>query len=282
MSKLFFSTVFSLALLQGIAAQDFEQTLGLAGHYHEMGMHELASRHYRRVIFFGNDSIQASVYPRIAESQLLAGNYTESIFFFTLASNTSKSDSLRAEYSFRRVLAYILMEQYDFALQQLYSVPDTSRVYFRRKAHFYHGVIALHKEEEELARQLFCRAARDSIQIRQVEQYFDLARLDRPDPGKARKLSMFFPGLGQAYAGDTRGALNSFLLIGGLGALSFYTAINYSFLEGAVSIMPWLVRYYLGGFQHAETTAMAIRDEKYQELFLEILTVFSPADGAGL
>ena len=251
MLKLFFIIIFNLLLLKGLVSQDIYQTLALADHFKQMEMHDLASKYYRRVIFFGNDSIQTITYPKIAESMLFSGNYAESIFFYTLASNTTFSDSLRIEYSFYRVLGNLLMDNFDHARQQLLSISQTNNEYFTRKTHFYHGVLAIKSKDSEGAKCHFILAATDSVQALTVASLFEETNLSRPNPKTAKMLSIFMPGLGQAYSGDTRGALNSFILIAGLGTLSIYTASNYSFFDGALSILPWMTRYYLGGIQHA-------------------------------
>ncbi len=275
MSKLFFTIVVKcLFLLPAGVGQDIVQTLELAGNYRERGMFEAAAGHYRRVIFFGSDSIQAATFPRLAECQIMAGNYRDAVFFYGLAANTTPSDSLRAEYTYMRVLAHLLDDDPGPALQQLLSVPEQENPYFRKKTSFYMGVIHMHRQEGEAARQYFMEATADSLALDGISRLFDQAGLEHPDPERARRLSMFFPGLGQAYAGDRRGALNSFILVGALGALAGYTAFHYSLLEGFLSVVPWLTRYYLGGSQHAGNTAWEIRTGKYQGLLLELIEIF--------
>lgn len=275
MSKLFFTIVVNcLLLLPAGIGQDISRTLELAGNYRELGMFGEAAGHYRRVIFFGNDSVQAATFPRLAECQLLAGNYREAVFYYGLAANTTSSDSLRAEYTYMRVLAHLLDDEPGQALQQLLSVRADESPYFSRKTSFYMGVIHLHRQEGDAARQHFLEAAEDSLVRQRISELFDGAVLEKPDPSRARRLSMFLPGLGQAYAGDRRGALNSFVLVSALGALAGYTAVTYSLLEGLLSVVPWLTRYYLGGSDNAGNTAMSIRNRKHLDLLQEMIEIF--------
>ncbi len=271
MWKLFFLITFSLATTQAIRAQNIYQTLELAGHYQGLGMHETASKYYRRALFFGDDSIQKASYAKIAECLLLSENYSESIFFYGLAANTATSDSLKTEYTFMRVLAYILIDNDDYALQHLYTINFADSGYFFRKYHFYHGIISLNRNDIAESKQHFITSAADSLEIQHITNLYHDLKVHRPNPATAKTLSIIFPGAGQAYAGDIRGALNSFLLNAGLGTLAVYTALNYSFLEGATSIMPWLIRYYMGGFGHAQATAIQTQREKKQRLIREII-----------
>lgn len=271
MSKLYFTIIFNLLFGFSLAGQDIDQTLKMAGHYRELGSYEQAAGAYRRAIFFGNDSIQNATYPLIAECQLQAGQYAESIFFYGLASNTTHSDSLRNEYAFMRVLASLMQDDSSLALQNLYSVNHGGSGYFFKKYHFYHGIVSLSRHDIDVAHNHFLESAGSPDERLRIDSLFRTARLHHPDPLKARRLSYVLPGLGQAYAGDARAALNSFALNAGLGTLAVYTALNYSFWEGAISIVPWLIRYYLGGLRNAETTAIRIRKEKRQSLLQEIL-----------
>jgi tetratricopeptide (TPR) repeat protein len=269
--KLFFIITFSLVTTNAIRGQDVNQTLELANHYQEFGLYETASKYYRRALFFGNDSIKTATYPKIANCLLLSENYAESIFFFGLAANTTLSDSLKFEYTFMRVLAYILLDHHDYAMQNLYGINHQDSDYFTDKYHFYHGIISLNKNEIAKSEQHFIASFSDSTDKQDISNLYRELKVHRPKPATAKFLSIIFPGAGQAYAGDMRGALNSFLLNAGLGTLAVYTAVNYTFLEGASSIMPWLIRYYMGGFGHAQATAIKKQNEKKQQLIQEII-----------
>ena len=271
MWKLFFITGFKLLLTQAVFSQDIVQTMQLAGHYRDQGMYDVAVKYYRRVIFFGDDSMQAACFPAIAECQLLAGNYEESIFFYNLAANTTTDDSLRVEYIFGRVMAALFSGNQYNALQYLYAVPLDKSPRFTRKYHFYHGMISLHMSAHDEARKHFMLSATDTGEAAAIDSLFAAARLHRPDPAKARRLSIFLPGAGQAYAGNSRAALNSFLLNTGLVVLAILTAQQYSFWDGAASVVPWLTRYYMGGYRNAETSAIEKRKTKQNELLQKII-----------
>lgn len=276
MWKQFFTIGFSFFISVGVLSQDISQTLQLADHFRETGLHDMAVSHYRRVIFFGYDSLQAIAFPLIAECQLKSGNHEEAIFFFQLAYNTAPSDSLKNEYILNRVLCYILIDRIEMARQQLYALSDTSGHYFRKKFHFYHGIIDLFSFQPEKAKHHFLLSSGDEAEKERIEFLFTSMRLHHPTPSTAKWLSIFMPGAGQAYAGDMRGAINSFLLNAGLAGLALHTAFNYSFWEGAISIMPWLIRYYMGGHRHAETRALNRQKEKQRELLQLILVAKQP------
>jgi len=272
-SKLYYIIICKLLLLFQAQGQDLNGTVELANLHREHGMYDTAVEHYRRALYFAPDTLQAALFPAIAETLLLAEKFAESIFFFRLSVNTSSCDSLKKQYTLYQALGYIMLEEYDFALQQLYGIDPGNSIYFTERYHFYHGIIKLHTFDHAAAASHFVASASNEQMANEIRTLFQRTRLDRPKPELARRLSMLLPGLGQAYAGNRKGAINSLLLNTSLGVLALYTAVNYSFWEGAVSIVPWLLRYYLGGLKNAEMTALQRKQEKNQQILLEIIRI---------
>ena len=255
-------------------AQDIDETLDLAHKLFEMEQFESAVKLYRRVAFFGEDSLKASVYPLIAKSYLYIGNYEESIFFYYLSSNTAPSDSLYNEYTFQRALCYILLNRPYNALQEVYSIHMDSSLYFIHKYHFYLGVINLKKNEISESQLHFLSASRSRDHYNEIIEAYDNADLFRPNPRIARNLSMVMPGSGQLYSGDTFNAANSFILNTGLAALMVRITIKQSFLDALLSIGPWFHRYYTGGYTRSKQIAVTRQEEKRSALLQELYSIF--------
>jgi tetratricopeptide (TPR) repeat protein len=272
--KLFLTIIFSTTLGLGAIAQDINETLALANSLYGKGQYESAAKLYRRAVFFGNDSLRIKTYPRVASCYLSAGNYQESMFFYELASNTAKNDSLFNEYMLSKVLCHIMLNNLDYALQDLYSVNDGYSEYFGRKYHFYLGIIHLKKNEINESQFHFLCATQTTEHFNLVVDAYNIINPSRPNPSKAGIMSMFLPGLGQLYSGDKFSAANSFALNAGLIALMVYVAVQHTFIDGLLSVGPWFQRYYTGGFSKAERIAEVEQEKKREELLLIILNIF--------
>ncbi len=92
-----------------IKAQNAEQTMALADELFALQQYESALKYYHRVAFFGGDSLQVRVFPRLAECYFQEGDYQNSIFYWNLSANTVVNDSLRTEYLFRVCFAFICL-----------------------------------------------------------------------------------------------------------------------------------------------------------------------------
>lgn len=271
--KQLFITIFCLISITEGFSQDINQTLQLADRYYKDGQYELAVRYYRRVAFFGDDSTQSRIFPLIAHCYLITGEYKESIFFYDLASNTVTNDSLYNEYAFSRVLCNILQNNFDYALQDLYSISDTNSLYFNRKYHFYMGIICLKSNDFPLSQDHFIRSAKNNLISEQIQKLFKEVNPKKPNPKTAKILSIILPGLGQLYSGDLFNAFNSFTLNTTLVVLAVSVAINYSLADAFLSVLPWLQRYYMGGYTRAELIAENKRKEKYNMLLNQIFQI---------
>ncbi len=254
-------------------AQDVGQTIAKGRDAFANGQYAAATSYYRRALFFGNDSVAGHIYPLIAQSQLHAGNFEESLFFFGLAFNSAGSDSLKNEYTFSRVLASIMLGDTDLARQYLYTI-NASSGYILRRQYFYSGLIHLMTNNFEKAQSELIHAAEHDHIKELVMNAFQNAALHKPRIATARTLSAVIPGLGQLYAGNPLAAANSFLLNTGLIALAVYTAARYTFLDGAASIIPWLTRYYMGGLDNAERLAIKQIEIKKALLMAKIAEIF--------
>ncbi len=274
MFKQFFIIIFSTFAVNIAVAQEIDETLALANKQFELQQYESAVKLYRRVAFFGNDSLKVAVYPQIAKCYLYNGNYQESVFFFELSSNTTISDSLFNEYAFSRALCHVFLNNYDYALQDVLTIYESESLYFTRKYHFFLGVISLKKNEVEQSQFHFLCASKSLEQYNTIIETYNEIDPNKPNPNTARVLSMFVPGLGQLYSGDAFNAANSFALSAALLTLMVSVALNQTFIDGVVSIGPWFQRYYSGGFTKAERIAINRQSEKRDELLQHLYLIF--------
>lgn len=273
MFRVFLSIIFSLfSVVYSVNAQTQEETVRLGDKMFAQENFEQAAKLFKRVAFFGDDSAQAYVYPKIAKSELMNKNYRESLFFYDISLNTATCDSTYNEFIFKIALCHLLLNEPQKALIKVYSYQD-SNAYFQHKYNFYMGVIHLKIGQYEKAKKYFLSAAHGHDYYDDISERLNTIDFNKPYPTLAKILSIFIPGLGQLYAGDAFNAANSFLLNGGLAASFFYIAERHSFINAITSIGPWFQRYYTGGFNRAEKIALMKQKEKRDKFLVYILTV---------
>jgi len=273
LKKYFLHIILSICSFSGFS-QDIQGTLTFADSLFATQNYEYAIKNYKRVLFFGDDKLNEIIQPKLANCFLLLDDYEKALFHYNLAYSYTSNDSLSNEYLFKRVLIYIIQNKPYSALQELYNISvDSSAIQFKRRE-FFHAVIDFQNNQFESAENHFLYAQNDTIKANQIIALFDQYNLNKPKTKTARILSMFIPGAGQLYAGDVKNAANSLILTSGLTLLFIVTTKNYSLLDAFISVLPWINRYYVGGFTSAGHIAAQKIEEKKQKLYHEILLLF--------
>jgi len=90
-------------------------------------------------------------------------------------------------------------------------------------------------------------------------------------PKVAGVLSIVIPGSGQLYAGDYKNAVNSFLLVAVFAAIGTDMFIRYAWYDSLISVFPWFLRYYTGGYKNAMKIAEQKRTEKRNKRLNKII-----------
>lgn len=108
----------------------------------------------------------------------------------------------------------------------------------------------------------------DSIYFKKIAHR--LHKTQNISPHKAMVMSLFLPGLGQAYAHDYKNAINSLLLNSVLVYSLIRTYKNYSWIEVLLGPLSWWERYYRGGAIHAKDIAEKYKKEQARKLLLEV------------
>lgn len=252
-------------------AQSLSQTFALGNEAFEAGRFSSAIETYQRVLFF--DSVQTYsplIYARIAHSLYTEKRFSEAANYYDLAYFSTEEDSLQTAYSLQKVACLLFLKQYSFAEVELIDMPNPiPRPTQERERRLYEGLTAYAQGEFAQAESSFKSLVSDTTKVHDLFRTND--RISRINPRKAKILSMILPGLGQLYVGDIKNGLNSLILTGGLFYLGLRSAVNTTFIEGTLSFLPWVQRYYQGGFQKAERIAHEKIQEKRYELLGEIL-----------
>lgn len=276
--KIFISTISFFILLNAGYSQNPEQTFAHAQEQKLMENYENAISAYRRVLFF--DSAKEFTYRafyQVASCYEKTGNFEKSHYYYDLAFNSAKNDSLKNQIILDKSFLYILQQKPKFALMELASLKDSLPAHFQRQKTFYKGIIAFRDNKFHEAKNYFSSGLDSNKKVKSEKLdslFLQLEDINNMNPKLAKYMSLAIPGLGQLYAGYTGEAVNSLLLSGGFWALYFYTASKYTLLDAILSIYPWFHRYYLGGFKKAGNLLEQKQQEQRNKILSEILELY--------
>ena len=252
--------------------------MDLADEQSEWGNLDEAISLYHRVLFFDsliNYSYEAC--KNLASCYILKKDFVKAREFSRIAGNLSPTDSMSNEMIFQVAYLHLLENDFNYALIDLYGIRDLNSDYFRNKKNFYLGIAFFQQTDYQKSYGYFagCLDSTDSRSLKALKNVFDeVAHLEkRYQPKTARILSIILPGAGQLYCGEYKAAINSFLLTAGLALLAVNTAINYTFVDAAVSVLPWFQRYYQGGFENAGKATIIKKERKIKEQYQHVLSV---------
>lgn len=265
--------VFSLVIFQKLPAQNFEETIDFAGNQLKSGNLTTALKTYQRALFFSEGRDNLYLFRQIAEISYFKNDYETAQKYFGLAYNQSDNDSLKTELLFNKASCNMLNKNYQFAIIDLLSVEDSSKI-VQKRLNFYLGTCYFGLENFFNAQKYFesCVEIKDK---KELSDLFSDKKLLSPSPKKARIMSMILPGLGQTYSGDIKSGINSLLLTSGLIALGINITLRYHPIDAIITILPWYQRYYTGGYGKAEEIARKKRNLKRNEVYTTILKLVS-------
>lgn len=251
-------------------AQHIQSSFQLANQLYENAEYANAIEVYKRVLFFDNTGEYGpQIYRNIANCLYLTANYTEAASYYELAYFVEPQDSTKTDIILQKVSCYLLNKDYLGAQEELFILDDNLSPAQQYTRQFYEAMLTFALEDFEESERLFKIIVTDTLQVHEL--FKTNAKVSKLNPKTAKTLSIIFPGLGQFYAGDIKNGINSMLLTSGLFYLGVRSAINTSFIDAAVSVIPWFQRYYTGGFNKAEAIAIAKKQQRRYVVFNELL-----------
>ena len=269
--KLSVLTGFNLLIFLKLPAQNFEKTIDFADNQFKSGEFITSLKTYQRALFFSEGRRNLYIFSQIAEISYLNNDFETAQKYFGLAYNQSDNDSLKTELLFKKASCQLLNKNFQFALMDLFSINDTSRL-IQTRLNFYLATCYFGLEDFGKAQSYF-ETCVDQNHRQEISELFSAKKLSSPSPKKARIMSMILPGLGQTYSGDLKAGLNSLLLASGLIALGIEISLRYTPLEALFSVLPWYQRYYTGGYGKAAEIANRRRQVKRNEIYTKVLKV---------
>lgn len=231
----------------------------------------VAQNEYQRAYFFSNRDKKQMLSTKIADCLMVlkefgtAKAYCDSALYYSVTV-TDSTDS-----RFRKVMCYILEQNYGYALLKLEELKSDSSENFELRRNFLQGICYFGIEKYDQAFQLFDKAIlpTDTLRRSELQLLSDRRKnLKQPSAALATLMSIVVPGSGQLYTGNYFSGFNSIVLLTGLGILGYHLPAF------SIFIAPFLSRYYVGGILHANRFAKEKKKINQYHFVQDILAVF--------
>lgn len=272
MPRISFLVLFNILVCYGLFAQDIQQIKEYADQQFNRGNHSIALKEYQRILLFDEHRIYDDTYARIASLYYSLEDYENAQVYYDFAWKAISNDSLKLEFAFKKTLCFYKLDKYLLGLSELFDLPESLSPYFERKKNLYLAICYFGLEDHAESLNYFAEIV-DSSGLERIDSV--LVQLNKYskkyDPDKLEIMSIFLPGLGQAYAGEIGSAANSIFLLSGIAAYSYHTMLTYTFLDGALVMATWFYRYYTGGHRLAYAIGEGLLAEKRKDTYLQIL-----------
>ena len=271
--KLFFFFLISLTgfLNLGTAySQDVDETLLYARNLMAINEPQQAVEAYRRVLFFQPEKT-ALIALETGNAFCTAGDYNDARYYYKIAFHNETESTKKADIEFKIIHSYILEKEYMKAKLNLAVLRNSKLTYSKRKMAFYDGIINFETDNMEKAMENFNEYF-SGYDTSYINSLFTAANQnERMNPKKAMWMSIFVPGLGQAYAGEYEEAANSFLINTVILSLYFYVALTYNPLQGLIAVIPWFQRYYIGGINKSQKITKEKKKAVKEQILVKLL-----------
>ncbi|MEO0107785.1 MAG: hypothetical protein ABIK62_01250 [candidate division WOR-3 bacterium] len=238
---------------------------------------------FLRFICFSTDSGEiAEAYVGIAHGYERLGMPEAAIAAQLMAVAYSQLDSVRDERRIDLALLQFSCRHLSAAEIELLRVANFSRYsVVRRRAGLFLGICNLYTGRWGEARQaLHAALACEEPVWAEVDSLLAQAERARPkSPSRARWLSTFLPGAGQAYVGDWRNALNALILNSATGYFLAYCFLSRDWVTGLFTGLSLFQRYYLGQRQSAAELAERHNQRENARHTGRVLRALAPRTG---
>lgn len=266
-------SVLICSLLLGFSAhsQDSTSVFALAKQMQLEGNYNASIKLFQRVSFFGNGYKNTECYLNIADAYFNLNDYGKAAEFYELAYFSTSNDSIRNLIALSKSAIFIYEKKYLEALQELFSTNEHENN--NRLKNIYLGISYYGLNKFEECQSILISTVTDSLSKIQIEKLIAKAeRAQKLNPKTAKILSIIIPGMGQFYAGDIKNGINSLLITSAFMYLTISTTFEYSIFE-ATSVLPWYSRYYMGGFNRAQTITINRIEEKQYDIFVDLMKI---------
>lgn len=228
---------------------------------------------YNRLAFAIYPTVDPAIELQIGRCYLEKHEFEKASYFFDRAFFSGQRTDLKNTAVLNKCKALIGQNNYALALSELYSLHFDSLENAQQTSFYLFKAICLYEMEQfEAAETAFLALVEDSSTIK---MHFSKPKaFYRPNSTTALIMSAFIPGSGQFYTQEYREGVNS-IIINGVFVYYWLRILNlYGGVDAFLAVLPWLQRYYVGGFNKASLLAyekmLVNRKQKLSEILTEI------------
>jgi tetratricopeptide (TPR) repeat protein len=272
----FFILIVNLFSYGFICAQNGYQTRMLGEAAYKNKSFDLAIESFNRYIYFYPDSISPLIYYKVGSCYEAQRQFNTARNYYSLSYNLTDDRSVKTDILLSQARCAVLNKEFNLALSDLLAIDSTYSKDQEYLLNFLSGTCYFANAQVKSASKSFYGCVTntsDSILLSEV--LYKWERFEQKSGSKAKWMSVFLPGLGQAYSGSYRSSLNSLMLTGSLGILYTHVTLTYGLVDGIMAVLPWFMRYYKGGYTKAPILLEQRKAERRDKRYNEILSVIS-------
>jgi tetratricopeptide (TPR) repeat protein len=279
--KRYFILIINLLIVSVSFAQTVEDVVRFADEQFEKGNFQIAAQEYNRALFFGYDK-EDILSIQIGHCYSELENYDLATSFYDRSFKYSKSDSLKNEAVLGKTFCLLMQNKNFLALNELLYMSDYSNVSQQTGMHYLKGIAFYGLGDDTLAFEEFytvldLSGINDSVKAILSSEFNKVYRYHKKyNPTRVYVMSGIIPGSGQLSVGAFKEGINSMVLIAGLYLIAVQIIKAYSLLDAALTLFPWIQRYYLGGMDKAKALAVSKIEAKRYESYLRIIDLTTP------
>ncbi len=256
---------------------DFKSQYDLALHLYQEKEYQTSLKEYLRLYYLDKENKYPSVCQDIAFNFLVLDDHVNALKFLDLYYFKTKDENEKNKIRYEKNKIYLIQGDYKKALVELLQV--NKKNYDVDKYNFMLASTYLFNDDYEKAKvalkKLSYSGNLDTVALNLKIQ--KLISNNNRNPKNARWLSTVMPGLGQAINGDIKDGLNSIGLYAGFLYLFFDISTDIGTINSAVSVLPWMGRYYMGGLQNSVKSAEKNKYNKKQDYIQSIINIVKQA-----